>query len=132
MYAYLSHKGSHPKRITCVGHSLGAHICGMMANHLSTKQHKIIGSCIWVNGLMQTGKDQNSIFIPLIFRPRSCAASGGELGTGNVSPHPRRCRRGAGHSDECRCFGSAFTVGIAEFLCERRTRSAVLQGPQHS
>lgn len=44
MYAYLSHKGSHPKRITCVGHSLGAHICGMMANHLSTKQHKIIGS----------------------------------------------------------------------------------------
>lgn len=45
MYAYLTHKGSHPKRITCVGHSLGAHICGMMGNHLSVKQHKIIGRC---------------------------------------------------------------------------------------
>lgn len=43
MYAYLTHKGSHPRRITCVGHSLGAHICGMMGNHLSEKQHKIIG-----------------------------------------------------------------------------------------
>lgn len=29
--------------MTCVGHSLGAHICGMVSNHLTTKQHKIIG-----------------------------------------------------------------------------------------
>lgn len=43
MYAYLTHKGAHPRRITCVGHSLGAHICGMMGNNLSVKQHKIIG-----------------------------------------------------------------------------------------
>lgn len=29
--------------MTCVGHSLGAHICGMVSNHLTIKQHKIIG-----------------------------------------------------------------------------------------
>lgn len=29
--------------MTCVGHSLGAHICGMVSNHLTTKQYRIIG-----------------------------------------------------------------------------------------
>lgn len=35
--------GSSNDQMTCVGHSLGAHICGMVSNHLTTKQHKIIG-----------------------------------------------------------------------------------------
>lgn len=43
IYAFLTYRGQPNKMITCVGHSLGAHICGMMSNHLSTKQHKIIG-----------------------------------------------------------------------------------------
>lgn len=43
MYAYLTYKGSSNEQITCVGHSLGAHICGMLSNHLTSKQHKIIG-----------------------------------------------------------------------------------------
>lgn len=30
--------------MTCVGHSLGAHICGMVSKHLTSKQHKIIGN----------------------------------------------------------------------------------------
>ncbi|XP_015114960.1 phospholipase A1 member A [Diachasma alloeum] len=30
-------------RTTCVGHSLGAHLCGMMANFLFFRMHKIIG-----------------------------------------------------------------------------------------
>lgn len=29
--------------MTCVGHSLGAHICGMVSTHLTTRQHRIIG-----------------------------------------------------------------------------------------
>lgn len=43
MYAYLTYRGSSSEQMTCVGHSLGAHICGMVSNHLTSKQHKIIG-----------------------------------------------------------------------------------------
>ncbi|XP_031636935.1 phospholipase A1-like [Contarinia nasturtii] len=43
VYAYLTYRGSDNSQMTCVGHSLGAHICGMVSNHLTSKQHKIIG-----------------------------------------------------------------------------------------
>ncbi|CAO1383441.1 unnamed protein product [Diamesa hyperborea] len=43
LYSYLTYIGSRIQSISCVGHSLGAHICGMMSNHLSKRQHKIIG-----------------------------------------------------------------------------------------
>nr|CAD7415680.1 unnamed protein product [Timema poppensis] len=43
LYSYITGNGALAKRTHCVGHSLGAHICGMMSNHLSVKQHKIIG-----------------------------------------------------------------------------------------
>ncbi|XP_050520002.1 uncharacterized protein LOC126893645 [Daktulosphaira vitifoliae] len=42
-YAHLTYSGASAYDIQCVGHSLGAHICGMMSNHLTHKQHKIIG-----------------------------------------------------------------------------------------
>lgn len=42
-YAHLTYSGASAFDIHCVGHSLGAHICGMMSNHLSHRQHKIIG-----------------------------------------------------------------------------------------
>ncbi|XP_054263932.1 phospholipase A1 1-like [Macrosteles quadrilineatus] len=42
-YSYLTHSGAPAHTIHCVGHSLGAHICGMMSNHLTEKMHKIIG-----------------------------------------------------------------------------------------
>lgn len=35
--------GGQAKKTTCVGHSLGAHICGMVSNHLDAKQHRIVG-----------------------------------------------------------------------------------------
>ncbi|XP_065356040.1 lipase member H-A [Calliphora vicina] len=43
IYSFLTHYGAAREKITCVGHSLGAHICGMVSNHLSVKQYKIIG-----------------------------------------------------------------------------------------
>lgn len=43
LYSYLTRHGARATDIQCVGHSLGAHICGMMSNHLSAKMHKIIG-----------------------------------------------------------------------------------------
>ena len=43
LYSYLTEHGAQAKKITCVGHSLGAHICGMMSNHLSFKMYRIIG-----------------------------------------------------------------------------------------
>lgn len=42
-YSYLTHNGADATETTCVGHSLGAHICGMLSNHLSEKLYKIIG-----------------------------------------------------------------------------------------
>lgn len=32
------------EKTTCVGHSLGAHICGLMANHLNFRLERIIGN----------------------------------------------------------------------------------------
>ncbi|KFB35770.1 lipase [Anopheles sinensis] len=43
LYSFLTFAGCRSKQITCVGHSLGAHICGMMSNHLTKKQYRIIG-----------------------------------------------------------------------------------------
>lgn len=43
VYSFLTHYGAAREKITCVGHSLGAHICGMISNHLSKKQYRIIG-----------------------------------------------------------------------------------------
>ncbi|XP_050441562.1 phospholipase A1-like [Adelges cooleyi] len=42
-YAHLTFSGASALDIQCVGHSLGAHICGMMSNYLTHRQHKIIG-----------------------------------------------------------------------------------------
>lgn len=42
-YAHLTYSGASAFDIHCVGHSLGAHVCGMMSNHLTHRQHKIIG-----------------------------------------------------------------------------------------
>ncbi|KAI5636173.1 lipase domain-containing protein [Phthorimaea operculella] len=43
LYSYITQAGALARKITCVGHSLGAHICGMISNHLTEKQYKIIG-----------------------------------------------------------------------------------------
>lgn len=42
-YSHLTYNGASSYLIHCVGHSLGAHICGMMSNHLHRKINKIIG-----------------------------------------------------------------------------------------
>lgn len=43
LYAFVMENGGDARKTTCVGHSLGAHICGMMSNHLDKKQYKIVG-----------------------------------------------------------------------------------------
>ncbi|CAG9760592.1 unnamed protein product [Ceutorhynchus assimilis] len=43
LYAFVMANGGEAEETTCVGHSLGAHICGMISNHLTLKQHKIVG-----------------------------------------------------------------------------------------
>lgn len=45
IYAYLTRMGHPNQQITCIGHSLGAHICGMVSTHLTKRQHRIIGLC---------------------------------------------------------------------------------------
>ncbi|KAJ8913832.1 hypothetical protein NQ315_003741 [Exocentrus adspersus] len=47
LYAFIMDQGGDATETTCVGHSLGAHICGMVSNHLNIKQHKIVGRCVW-------------------------------------------------------------------------------------
>lgn len=43
LYALIMENGGNAYKTTCVGHSLGAHVCGMLSNHLDVKQHKIVG-----------------------------------------------------------------------------------------
>ncbi|XP_077286092.1 phospholipase A1 1-like [Arctopsyche grandis] len=43
LYSRLTREGALSKMTTCVGHSLGAHICGMISNHLTEPQYKIVG-----------------------------------------------------------------------------------------
>lgn len=48
LYAFIMDQGRDARKTTCVGHSLGAHICGMVSNHLDLKQHKIVGKWDWI------------------------------------------------------------------------------------
>ncbi|XP_050443051.1 phospholipase A1-like [Adelges cooleyi] len=43
MLSQLRNAGLNVDQLTCVGHSLGAHMCGMMANYLPFRMHRIIG-----------------------------------------------------------------------------------------
>ncbi|XP_071455081.1 phospholipase A1-like [Hetaerina americana] len=42
LFAHLTHQGASMKGITCIGHSLGAHVCGMVGNHATIRPHRII------------------------------------------------------------------------------------------
>lgn len=46
MLANLRTAGLNVEHMTCVGHSLGAHLCGMMANYLPFRMHRIIGTYV--------------------------------------------------------------------------------------
>ncbi|CAH1738486.1 unnamed protein product [Aphis gossypii] len=43
MLTHLRAAGLDMDQLTCVGHSLGAHLCGIMANYLPFRMHRIIG-----------------------------------------------------------------------------------------
>ncbi|EZA56883.1 Phospholipase A1 member A [Ooceraea biroi] len=43
VFTTLRNLGLPITRTTCIGHSLGAHVCGTMANYLLFRMHKIIG-----------------------------------------------------------------------------------------
>ncbi|RZF36008.1 hypothetical protein LSTR_LSTR005824 [Laodelphax striatellus] len=43
MLSFLRDSGVPVMRTACVGHSLGAHVCGLAANYLNFRMHKIIG-----------------------------------------------------------------------------------------
>jgi len=44
LLTFLRNSGVDTEKTTCVGHSLGAHVCGVAANYLNFRMHKIIGS----------------------------------------------------------------------------------------
>ncbi|XP_050524211.1 phospholipase A1 VesT1.02-like isoform X2 [Daktulosphaira vitifoliae] len=43
MLSHLRNAGLNVDQLTCVGHSLGAHVCGVIANYLPFRMHRIIG-----------------------------------------------------------------------------------------
>jgi len=43
MIDFFSQFGVHTEKLTCVGFSLGAHICGLIANFVTTKMERIVG-----------------------------------------------------------------------------------------
>lgn len=42
-FSFLRNSGMPVQRTACVGHSLGAHVCGLMANYLDFRIERIIG-----------------------------------------------------------------------------------------
>lgn len=46
MLTHLRTAGLNVDQLTCVGHSLGAHLCGIMANFLPFRMHRIIGETL--------------------------------------------------------------------------------------
>lgn len=42
-FTFLRDSGLKVEKTTCVGHSLGAHICGLISNYLSFRVERIIG-----------------------------------------------------------------------------------------
>lgn len=42
-FKFLRKSGMQMTRTTCVGHSLGAHLCGLLANYLDFRIERIIG-----------------------------------------------------------------------------------------
>lgn len=49
MLTNLRAAGLDMDQLTCVGHSLGAHLCGIMANYLPFRMHRIIGTYIYIH-----------------------------------------------------------------------------------
>ena len=43
LFTFLRNSGVDVSKTICVGHSLGAHVCGITANFLNFRMHKIIG-----------------------------------------------------------------------------------------
>lgn len=52
-FSFLRMSGMPVQRTTCVGHSLGAHICGLMANYLDFRIERIIGKCEFIDYVLQ-------------------------------------------------------------------------------
>lgn len=46
LFNFIRDMGVPSFKITCVGHSLGAHTCGLISNHLLFRMHRIIGGKI--------------------------------------------------------------------------------------
>jgi predicted alpha/beta hydrolase len=45
LFTFLRSSGVQVHRTTCVGHSLGAHLCGLVSATLLFRMHRIIGTC---------------------------------------------------------------------------------------
>jgi len=45
LFTFLRNSGVSMHRTTCVGHSLGAHVCGLVSQNLLFRMHRIIGMC---------------------------------------------------------------------------------------
>lgn len=43
-FTFLRRSGMDVTKTTCVGHSLGAHLCGLLANYLDFRIERIIGA----------------------------------------------------------------------------------------
>ena len=135
VYAFLTYHGQDNKQITCVGHSLGAHICGMVTTHLTTRQHKIIGrlfghqilvffSWIMVKQLSHKFSSNN--------RPGSSQTADWATGAAIVQIDARRRGRSTGDTHECGWSWAGIVYRFTGSVYQRRKATAVLQRTHHS
>lgn len=109
LYSFIMYMGGQAKKTTCVGHSLGAHICGMVSNHLVVKQHRIVG---------------NHLIFPfccflLICEPsrsRPCKATDRQVRVEILQTHKRRRSPSTNHTHKRRLPGRNKPSGARRFL----------------
>ncbi|XP_069356325.1 phospholipase A1 isoform X2 [Maniola hyperantus] len=102
LYSRITQSGALARKITCVGHSLGAHVCGMMSNHLTEKQYKIIGLdparplvSMYGSRLFRLGRD-DAYFVQVIH------TNAGFLGESGLIGHADFCVNGGRLQPGCR------------------------------
>ncbi|XP_071057694.1 phospholipase A1 1 isoform X2 [Onthophagus taurus] len=102
LYAYIMDLGGLAEKTVCVGHSLGAHICGMVSNHLTIKQHKIVGLDPARPLVSQFGSTEFRLSPEDAHQVQIIHTNAGVLGDSHRSGHVNFCVNGGIHQPGCK------------------------------
>lgn len=104
----LRNAGLQTDKMTCVGHSLGAHICGLISQFVVFRIHRIIGldpaKPLVLPGSQLTSGDASAVHI--------VHTNAGHYGEGGKVGHVDFCVNGGRIQPYCENSGSIFSIQI--------------------